>query len=925
MTSLHTSLAEISSEYTIFEKDQILTEDQLNSVTQYLDDQDRLSRIHLTGVGLVCGLNVRRSGNTISLTQGLGITTDGDLVQLASNKSFNRFKAYSSEAPKYPPFFDEDDNRIALFELVETGVTDVLAQPLANFQASSGINFNNAAALLLVESYVKDHDLCSGTDCDNHSQQYVSQLKLLLLSSTDAASLATVLPTAQSAAKALQPLWADRVKITPSLNTRSEWNEAFATAIKQTQARIQKELPTLWSNCGFLFDKYFDSDPTTAWSANLSDLAARFVNTNTHLQYYNAFLTDIIHCWNELIELLITQTSWCVPQVSGFPKHLLLGDVVAANGNSNNNTNSNESDSAANNLSRRTAFYPAVANGLSNTLDEAAFLIHKISALIESFAPATANTLRVTPSYAAGGLQEKAIPCYYNATTGGSLPKYWNYKLYQLGKSAYSYGYKANSYGAQGPASSPLNAEFNQYDFFRVEGHFGQPFETIYASVEKLIADNNLPFSVYGVLLDGDKTKLRGKRGKGFTDLDRLHRLARADLTYRIEDVKQVGNNFKTNIFQSVDAGLIRNDAAGSDAPAVKEIASAKNTALTGKTNAALSKLNKSYIEFKKDKSWLDDVEEIKSIAGQFKADLSKVTATPHATAFDGMIVGTAPDWINWLDILIDDKNDKADDARVITNFVKAHPGLQPACGVVRGGTLVLVYDSNGNVVGDLMLSHHVEDAQDEPSEPPLVRPRPPITTDIIPGIKIIPSFDHLLIDKLNIFKADFDKEIQFKFDATTFYGEAMKESLTIVKDMYRMDANTAVGKEAALADGYLDAKKGLIESKGKYISYLDRELEKTTLPPQERDELVKIKETVQEDLANEITETAKYIENTNKPVTQGSDSAKVLVTMETTSLAIAGNTKAEGVLKTGLAGVGTSTNVPPEFAGAIGRITGRF
>ena len=111
MTSLHTSLAEISSEYTIFEKDQILTEDQLNSVTQYLDDQDRLTRIMLTGVGLVCGLNVRRSGNTISLTQGLGITTDGDLVQLASNKSFNRFKAYSSEALKYPPFFDEDDNR----------------------------------------------------------------------------------------------------------------------------------------------------------------------------------------------------------------------------------------------------------------------------------------------------------------------------------------------------------------------------------------------------------------------------------------------------------------------------------------------------------------------------------------------------------------------------------------------------------------------------------------------------------------------------------------------------------------------------------------------------------------------------------------------------------------------------------------------
>lgn len=913
MTSLHTSLAEISSEYTIFEKDQILTEDQLNSVTQYLDDQDRLSRIHLTGVGLVCGLHVRRSGNAITLSQGLGITTDGDLVQLPSNKTFNRFKPYSSEAPKYPPFFDENDNRIALFELVESGATDALAQPLTGFQAASDISLNNTTALLLVESYVKDHDLCSGTDCDNHSQQYVSKLKLLLLSSSDAESLATVLPTAQSAAQNLQPLWADRVRISSSLNTRNEWNGVFKKAIVETQSRIQKEIPSFWSNCGFLFEKYFDGNPTSGWANSLSDLSTRFVNSNTHLQYYYAFLCDVVACWNELIELLLTQTSWCVPQVAGFPKHLLLGDVqVASTG-----------ETAA--PSRRTGFYPAVANGLSNTLDEAVFLINKISALIENFAPATASSLRVTPSYAGGGLQAKAIPCYYNATTGGSLPKYWSYKLNQLNKAEYNYGYSATSYGAKGPATSPLNADFNQYNFFRIEGHIGQSFDGVYAELEKLIAENNLPFSVYGVLLEGDKTKLRGKRGRGFTDLDRLHRLARADLTYRIEDVKQVGKNFKDNIFSAVDAGLVRNDAVGSDGPAVKEIALAKNMSLTGKADEALGKLNKSYVEFKKDKSWLADVEAVKSIAGQFKADLSKVTVTPHATAFDGIIVGTAPDWINWLDILIDDKNDKADDARIITNFIKKYPGLQPACGTVQGGTIVLVYDTNGNVVGDLMLSHYIEDIQEEPSEPPLVRPRPPITVDVIPGIKIIPSFDHMLVDKLDIFKTNFDKELKLKFDATTFYGEAMKESLNLVRDIYRKDISAAGGMNDAVIDGYLDAKNGLIESQGKYINYLDEELEKDTLPADKRDEIIKVKEAVQEDLAKEISETAKYIEDTQKNLGQGSDGAKVLVTMETTARAIAGNTKAEGALKAGLANVGKDNAIAPEFAGAIGRMTGGF
>ena len=41
------SLKQIPAEYTVFEKDQLLTHAQLNGVAQYLDDQSRLSRISL--------------------------------------------------------------------------------------------------------------------------------------------------------------------------------------------------------------------------------------------------------------------------------------------------------------------------------------------------------------------------------------------------------------------------------------------------------------------------------------------------------------------------------------------------------------------------------------------------------------------------------------------------------------------------------------------------------------------------------------------------------------------------------------------------------------------------------------------------------------------------------------------------------------
>ena len=49
MADMLRSLDTISNVYSIFEKDQVLTESQLNDVTNYLDDQNRLTRVNLTG------------------------------------------------------------------------------------------------------------------------------------------------------------------------------------------------------------------------------------------------------------------------------------------------------------------------------------------------------------------------------------------------------------------------------------------------------------------------------------------------------------------------------------------------------------------------------------------------------------------------------------------------------------------------------------------------------------------------------------------------------------------------------------------------------------------------------------------------------------------------------------------------------------
>ncbi len=45
--------------YPIFEVNQVLTNSHLNEVFGYLDEQERLTRANLIGIGIVCGLEIK--------------------------------------------------------------------------------------------------------------------------------------------------------------------------------------------------------------------------------------------------------------------------------------------------------------------------------------------------------------------------------------------------------------------------------------------------------------------------------------------------------------------------------------------------------------------------------------------------------------------------------------------------------------------------------------------------------------------------------------------------------------------------------------------------------------------------------------------------------------------------------------------------
>lgn len=193
-------LKKITPDYRSFVDDQVLTAGQLNEFINYFEDQDRLTRVCLNGVGIACGFQVtfHATHKQISITQGCGVTTDGDLIKLlsaipdeTSDKSieqktilYTHYREFQDEYAQYQHFhtLQEDDSlkQIPLWELKAENTQDEdFDLPL------TGLDLSDKIVLLYLESYPKTPDICTETNCDNQGDRQVRRLRVLLVSESD--------------------------------------------------------------------------------------------------------------------------------------------------------------------------------------------------------------------------------------------------------------------------------------------------------------------------------------------------------------------------------------------------------------------------------------------------------------------------------------------------------------------------------------------------------------------------------------------------------------------------------------------------------------------------------------------------------------------------------------------------------------------
>jgi len=494
-------LSGITTQYHTFVDNQVLTKDQLNGFIDYFEDHHRLSRVFLHGAGIVCGFKLYFNcpEKTVTLSQGVGVTTDGDLILLRKNiagspeKSIDlkeiqltHFRKFGDHHANYPFFrkkegSGETETTMDLWEIL-TEQTEG-EKPLAELPG-----LENRVVVLYLESYAKEGDLCTGIDCDNQGIEQVARLRILLVSKEDAAYIVKRDALFSKHERADQYFDLPEVAIPRVIlnqhnasgyeNLKLAFHQAFNNKVffsnlsvgitkilKDFDAILQMKLPK--NSLPSLLDK-------------LNKIAGSgSFNIPFNVQYRYDFFKDVADTYQEIKAHLLSLREECCPDIHAFPKHLLLGSL-------------DETESPVKHF--RHGFYksPALTGG-SGKLEACRSLVLRLIEIIGRFGE-KAGEIKITPSQKAGMPGDRAIPFYY--AVDHSLLEYWNYDKTKKNARDTNLSYHREKLAKLPHIQDPLNYNIDGYDFYRIEGHQGKDYKTALEEINNQKEQYGLAFDV---------------------------------------------------------------------------------------------------------------------------------------------------------------------------------------------------------------------------------------------------------------------------------------------------------------------------------------------------------------------------------------------------------------------------------------------
>lgn len=468
--------------YEEFRPDQVLTHNNLNKLVNYFEDQDRISRIYLSGVGVGGGMNITSFGNNhIEIGQGFGITTDGDIIKTETR----RFLYYRELIDKADYALFEGTNVFEIYEQEAAGRPgDEL--PLTSFALNQGTTLSECIVIAYVENYTQDEGLCSGTGCDETGNKVYSNLKFLITHKSNYNALIAndTIYNSHHVIEfydALPEVCVPRLLLTKDNTTnRMAVHTQFVDTLLPLKDHLLTAIKTMITkfNHRINFAKFGVS--TSAIDAYFS---THFDNAflDSRIQYKYDLLKDLVATYTEIRSLILHTNFESVPTVNAFPKHLLLGTLAETT-----------------RLKTRHRFYPSpiVTENDENLLAIRALAIKFFNQLKEYKIPNVSSaSIKITPSLGHHApLSERAIPYYYE--TKNALVSNWNPKSIINRRAKHQLGYHTNNLKNIPCIQKPLEYCHLDKDFYKIEGHIGKNYKTALNKITSLKSKYNLAFDV---------------------------------------------------------------------------------------------------------------------------------------------------------------------------------------------------------------------------------------------------------------------------------------------------------------------------------------------------------------------------------------------------------------------------------------------
>lgn len=495
-----------NSDYPKFVADQVLTSDNLNDLFGYLDEQGRMTRTNLSGIGIVCGLKVKTAadGSSITISKGVGVTSSGYLVSVPEITYTKRtsaiFDAVKSEYYNRFVNIATKTQKFNLWELKQEAEAEGNTALTKTFLTSG-----EKIVLLFVELLEENNKNCDPNSCDDKGINVTVNFRPLLIEKANVEALLTGAGSPASPWLTLPDLTMKRFDVTATplfecLNFFNAYRKILNTSfLNQVQNSLSKSYDVLQP----LLAGEFATNPFASLANDFKFLNDGSITPEQliFMQYYYDLFSDLILAYNEFKEKGIEFIGMCCPD-DLFPRHLLLDLAIP--------------DTTTEISSYRHYFIPSpILSDQEKTASQLKILFKKLVLLVHKFAvpPPTiqgANKLvdtniRITPSVMANvPFSSKSIPYYYSISgASDELLKSWSPKKFAQGKSTRNLSYHAKKYNTTDEdVYEPLLYDLEPYNFLRIEGHIGKSYQHVVKNITDIRDKNRLPFEIVALNAD---------------------------------------------------------------------------------------------------------------------------------------------------------------------------------------------------------------------------------------------------------------------------------------------------------------------------------------------------------------------------------------------------------------------------------------